>query len=156
MTPHRSLNEYNGVDRNGYTKQSLYAAALKQENEFSVRIIGGEDEDQHLDIVRLFILTCILGGFGRRSRKGMGTVTITDIEGNGKNQNISFDSTVENCENLLNAVAGRKIYDIDSEKKIRLYAMFLVRPIITLILNISTFSHLKKTLAQMKLISKLV
>lgn len=87
-----------GTGRNGkYPTPSIRPAS-----EFSVRIIGSDNPEEHLSIVRLFILTCMLAGFGRRSRKGMGTISIEKIEGTGE----SIRYTADECVNLLNSISS--------------------------------------------------
>lgn len=79
MVPHRSLRDYDG---NG---KPFSAQALKSGGTFELVLTSFGSEDTHTDFIRLFILTTLLYGFGRRSRKGFGTVSIIRIEGTGNN-----------------------------------------------------------------------
>jgi CRISPR-associated protein Cmr1 len=96
-----------GTGRDG----KLPTAAIASKTEFTVRIIGGKDECGHLNMVRLFVLTCMLGGFGRRSRKGMGTVAIEKIEGAGKD----IPTRVCDCMNLLNGISEAEFSESNGE-----------------------------------------
>jgi len=107
MLPYRS-----GSERGG----RLSAPSIAPGSSFTVRIIGGSGETQHQSIVRLFVLTCMLGGFGRRSRKGMGTVTVERIDGTGRE--VSAANTIDNCLSLLNHVAERDIYILDENESL--------------------------------------
>jgi CRISPR-associated protein Cmr1 len=94
-----------GTGRGG----KLSTAAIESQTEFTVRIIGGEDK--HLSIVHLFVLTCMLGGFGRRSRKGMGTVAIKEIKGAEKD----IPTQICDCVNLLNGISETKFSERSGE-----------------------------------------
>lgn len=101
MTPHRNLrDEYNGTERDGRIKRAFPAPAIKTGNQFDVIITSSRSMDKHIDFIRLFSLTCLLYGFGRRSRKGFGTVVITDINGVGEDIDYTFDGAVENLKAL--------------------------------------------------------
>ena len=91
MVPHRRL--YNG--------RMFPAQAIKVDSEFDIVISSFVDKKQHTDYVRLFALTCLLYGFGRRSRKGFGTVVIRSIDGVGKEIDHSIDGAVDS----LNAIS---------------------------------------------------
>ena len=94
----------------------LPTESIMPEMVFTVRIIGGKCLEQHINIVRLFVLTCMLGGFGRRSRKGMGTVAIEGITGSG--EAVDTEPTIENCCKLLNGLFDDKRYVLDQSKSI--------------------------------------
>jgi CRISPR-associated protein Cmr1 len=96
MTPHRKLYEYDGQ------KKAFRVQALKTGGAFDVVISSFGEVEQHNDFVRLFTLTCLLYGFGRRSRKGFGTVVITGIDGIGSN----VDYTLSGAVDTLNKLAG--------------------------------------------------
>ena len=94
MVPHRALyDEYNGNGR------PFSSEAIKENSTVIVRIItnSGVSKEQHYKYVCLFVLTTILIGFGRRSRKGMGTVAVESIAGDAGNVNFK----VEKLQDLL-------------------------------------------------------
>jgi CRISPR-associated protein Cmr1 len=97
-------------------RNRLPTPCIDQNLTFTCRITSGTDTEEHLNMVRLFILTCILGGFGRRSRKGMGTVVVEKIEGIG--ENISKASTLENITALLNALSEFCEYTLDKPSSV--------------------------------------
>lgn len=57
---------------------------------FNVKISANDLEP----IKKIFILTCLFGGFGRRSRRGFGSVRIIKIKISDKNEYESFDMPV--------------------------------------------------------------
>ena len=94
MVPHRNHNDYDGQDG------PFPGQAVKTDGTFDVVISSFSDVESHRNYVRLFILTCLMYGFGRRSRKGFGTVVITDIDGIGDDISTWFLSAAENLDML--------------------------------------------------------
>jgi hypothetical protein len=99
MLPHRKSPGYSGAQRN----KALETPALT--GSFDVCIQS--PAPNHGMFVSLFVLTTLLYGFGRRSRKGMGTVQITGIGGEGRG--ISFAPDIDNILTLLNCVRGNGV-----------------------------------------------
>jgi len=110
MAPHRGLNEYEGVNK----QRHITPQAFQEGNKFDVVITSFVVEEQHKNYVRLFVLTCLLYGFGRRSRKGFGTVEITGIELIGENE---IDYSLYGMADNLNAISkfGAKYSFIDGD-----------------------------------------
>ena len=91
LLPHRNSN-------------NMKRSAIKNNATFDVVISTFKSsEEEHDNFVRLFILTTFLSGFGRRSRKGMGSVEITQISGDGNT--IDYSPTPENICELLNKIS---------------------------------------------------
>ena len=107
MVPHRDLSEE--YDGKGKSFQ-VSAAAFKIGSTFTVRIITNAkvSQEQHNMYVHLFVLMTILAGFGRRTRKGMGSVVITSITGDAKDVNFSIDKH-QDLLPLLNFVSNKEI-----------------------------------------------
>jgi CRISPR-associated protein Cmr1 len=108
ILPHRELDEYKsepGYDR-GRTK-AFSARAIKSGSAFDVAISSFGEAERHRDFVRLFALTCLLYGFGRRSRKGFGTVMITGIDGVGGYRDVggAVNYTFKGAEDNLNRLS---------------------------------------------------
>lgn len=70
-------------------KKKSYTKAFSENQEFDIQIyfsnklIGNGDDQIQLNreyVRNLFILTCILGGWGKRSRRGFGSTAITRID----------------------------------------------------------------------------
>jgi CRISPR-associated protein Cmr1 len=95
MVPHRKLEEYDGSGK------PFPAAAVLSGSTFDVILTSFGDETKHKNYVRLFALTCLLYGFGRRSRKGFGTVVITGADGTGR----EIDRTLDGIADNLNALS---------------------------------------------------
>jgi len=100
MLPHRKLPEYEGRDKD--KGRVLPQKSIDTGYRFSVVISSFGDENRHTDYVRLFVLTCLLYGFGRRSRKGFGTVMVTEIKGIGEN---IIDFLIDGMPDNLNALS---------------------------------------------------
>jgi CRISPR-associated protein Cmr1 len=94
MVPHKSLAEYDGERKN------IGSLAIKRGVNFDVVITSFNDTEAHVKFVRLFVVTCLLYGFGRRSRKGFGTVAITGMEGEGADIDGSFNGLADNLNEL--------------------------------------------------------
>ena len=92
MVPHRTLPEYGG--------RSFTSNAISAGEDFSVVITSFADEKLHIDFIRLFATTCLLCGFGRRSRKGFGTIKIKSIDGIGSHVDYGFTGAVDNLNAL--------------------------------------------------------
>jgi CRISPR-associated protein Cmr1 len=107
MTPHRSLGGYDGKGK------AFRAQALKSGGTFDAVISSFGEVETHNNFVRLFALTCLLYGFGRRSRKGFGTVAITGIDGAGGDIDPTFIGAVDNLNALALPEFGAK-YSLQS------------------------------------------
>jgi len=94
MTPHRKLHDYDGQGR------AFPAQALKSGGTFDIVLSSFGGIEPHSKFVRLFTLTCLLCGFGRRSRKGFGTVAVTGIDGDGGGIDYTFGGTVDSLNSL--------------------------------------------------------
>jgi CRISPR-associated protein Cmr1 len=70
---------------------------------FDVVISNFGDLNLHENFVRLFAVTCLLTGFGKRSRKGYGTIEITGIDGTGRQIEHSPQKLADNL-NLLSDI----------------------------------------------------
>jgi CRISPR-associated protein Cmr1 len=99
---HRRLGEYSGGGGSNpaFTNQAIKAGAT-----FDIVITSFVDPEAHRNYVRLFIVSCLLCGFGRRSRKGYGTVDIRGIEGPGEEIDRTWDGLVGN----LNALSPNNV-----------------------------------------------
>jgi len=94
MVPHRKLGAYDGAGK------PFPSSAIKQNSTFDVEVISFGDEQTHKNYVRLFTITCMLYGFGRRSRKGFGTVNVKQITGAASDMNFKFEGAVDNLNVL--------------------------------------------------------
>lgn len=84
--------------------------AIKPDTEFVVQVIGGTGES-HTNYVQLFVVTCMLIGFGRRGRKGMGSVSIESISG----ADVHVPTDLESLAAMLNTLSQSAItYDADA------------------------------------------
>jgi CRISPR-associated protein Cmr1 len=123
MTAHREGSGYSGVNKG----KKVLAQAIKSGSEFDVIISGfgetPEDENRHINFVRLFVVTCLLYGFGRRSRKGFGTVQIKTEKGEqtinvlGRCVNTSLGALADNLNLLLlKGKFAKDMYGVKYEK----------------------------------------
>lgn len=94
MTPHRKLRDYDGQGK------AFPAQALKSDSTFDIIISSFGELETHKNFVRLFTLTCLLYGFGRRSRKGFGTVAVMGIDGDGDDIDYAFSGVVDSLNRL--------------------------------------------------------
>jgi CRISPR-associated protein Cmr1 len=94
MLPHKNLGEYDGK------RKDFKIPAIKSGFSFDVIVTSLKDTEAHVNYIRLFVVTSLLYGFGRRSRKGFGTVAITGIEGAGADINRSFNGLADNLNAL--------------------------------------------------------
>lgn len=91
LLPHRREPEYNGKNKN----KTFPVCAVKENTEFDVIIRSNgsrTNKGKHEMFVRLFIVTAMLTGFGKRARKGMGAVMIKSIEGIGEELEYDWNS----------------------------------------------------------------
>ena len=107
MVPHRTLQEYSG--RGPFSGQ-----AIREGGEFDVVITSFADEKTHIDFIRLFAATCLLYGFGRRSRKGFGTVKIKGFDGIGNTVYPWFAGAANNL-NALSRFGAEYSYVSETE-----------------------------------------
>ena len=96
MAPHREDPNYVGPNKD----KPLRVLALKNGGTFDVIITSFCRIETHIKYVRLFTLTCLLYGFGRRSRKGFGTVVVTGVDGDGREIDWTFDGIVKSLKAL--------------------------------------------------------
>lgn len=95
-------NNYKGECKKGIPRKCF------KSGKFRVKFIFKETKinDQVKD---LFILTTILGGFGKRSRRGFGSITITGIEGK---DDFKYPNTLPEIIKLMNSY-----YKLDDKTK---------------------------------------
>jgi CRISPR-associated protein Cmr1 len=99
---HRQLHgDYKGNNK------PFRTPGIDKDATFDVIITSFGHEKRHENFVRLFAVTCVLSGFGKRSRKGYGTVAIEKIDGIGGELDFSWERLAENLNELSGA---RKIY----------------------------------------------
>jgi CRISPR-associated protein Cmr1 len=97
LLPHRMDNEYHGEN----ATKTFSVDSKTGHFDLLVQSFAGN----HDMFVSLFILTSLLYGFGRRSRKGMGTIEITGIEGDCVIKDCSFG--IDNIFRLLKTVTDK-------------------------------------------------
>lgn len=73
------------------------ARAFKEGLPFKIRIDFDETKISSEKIKNLFVLACTLGGWGKRSRRGFGSVMVTEIDGHV----YSSPTTIDEIYNLL-------------------------------------------------------
>jgi CRISPR-associated protein Cmr1 len=109
LLPHRNHQDYKGE----YIGKDSKTQAFDSEGSFNVVISSfgktKEDEKNHINYIRLFAITCLIYGFGRRSRKGFGTVEIISITGVGEKINYHFCGLMENLNELTSKVKFEQI-----------------------------------------------
>jgi CRISPR-associated protein Cmr1 len=99
---HRELAEYKqeSLDKKGKAANPLPTQAIKAGATFDVVITSFCDAKTHEQFARLFVVTCLLGGFGRRSRKGYGTIEVCGIDGDGSGIDCSWNGLAANLNEL--------------------------------------------------------
>jgi len=74
--------------------------SLKKETNFSVRIDYNEKLISRDKMISLFVLMCTLGGLGKRSRRGFGSVTVLRIGDNDYSSPTSLDDIFRCINNV--------------------------------------------------------
>ena len=82
VLPHWSLKNRNSFRVSGISPQTTFTVKLRAPNEYIEKIIS------------LFEIYSLLGGIGKRSRRGMGSFMVTEIE--GINQSLERDKDLAN------------------------------------------------------------
>lgn len=103
--PKETNFEYRPLPHSKHHKKQFQIPAIKPGSEFSVKFRTHHLNIKH--IVRdLFIVTTILGSFGKRSRRGFGSIKLESYEDNGKRYSLddSYDNLLSLLEEKLNSI----------------------------------------------------
>ncbi len=68
---------------------------------FTIRLDYDEKVISKEELKNLFILACTLGGWGKRSRRGFGSVMVTELEINGTTSTLKVPESIEDIYALL-------------------------------------------------------
>jgi len=104
-------------------KDKLFKAdAFSEKQEFEIRLcftektIGDENNQIQLNrdyVKNLFILSCTLGGWGKRSRRGFGSIEITEIDG----QNFDMTATLSDIFTHIETIVPGKFENSNNSIK---------------------------------------
>jgi len=110
----KTLN-YDGYKSKPVPHKTFSLSAFKEKEMFKLSMHLNKVDDFSIEKLKsLFILTSILGGFGKRSRRGFGSIKIKKID----NQDFSFDYSLESILNQLNIIHPNN-FKIGTNKIIR-------------------------------------
>ena len=126
MVPHKE----SGFMNQAFEVGSTYDVIFQIPNDYTASIdlhdkhSGNFKEKRHYfdtqKLIALFQLTCILGGIGKRVRRGMGSVAVTNILIGGDTQPIA-PSTLSSIEALLKVLVPHFRYDAISNSIVNVY-----------------------------------
>lgn len=106
------LSKTPSCNKNGRCSKGFSLKAIAADKTFKCIIRVNENDIQKIQDI--FKATLILGGFGKRSRRGFGSVEIVKINGNNYEFNYALDTI---CE-ILNSIAPAK-FGVQSDRIIK-------------------------------------
>lgn len=112
--PHHTNNWCNSAkgckfSRRGKCTKSYKSACISVNSKFETEILLN-DPSVETTLKNLFILTSVLGGLGKRARRGFGCFKIIE----GDNEQFPFDYSISSISNLLNSIEPN--FKIENDK----------------------------------------